>query len=344
MEEITQVGIDLGKHVYQVCGMDASGKPVFQRQMKAPRLMEFMARLKPCLVGMEACGGAHHWVEKLESLGHDARMMSPQFVRPYVKSNKSDYHDAEAICEAVGHPTMRFVPYKTPERRALQQVHRLRQLQVRYRTQLGNQIRGFLREYGIVLPQGLTVVRREVPDIASDMENGLPALARALLWKQYHLLVQAHEEVSGLTAMLEHESQQNPLCRRLRTMPGVGPVIATALVAAVGDARVFRNGREMAAWTGLVPRQSSTGGRTRLLGISKRGDRYLRSLLVHGARSALRTAHKGEQTPLKKWALEVKKNRGSNIATVALANKMVRIAWALLQRDDYYRADHVKAT
>lgn len=339
MEEISRIGIDLGKHVYQVCGVNGAGEPVLQQQMKAPRLMELMSRLKPCLVGLEACGGAHHWVDKLESLGHDARMMSPQFVRPYVKSNKSDFHDAAAICEAVGRPTMRFVPHKTKERRALQQVHRTRQLQVRLCTQLGNQMRGFLREYGIVLPLGLHVVRREVPDIASDTSNGLPSMTRWLLWKQYESLVRAREEVAGLTSLLEHESKHNPLCRRLLAVPGFGPITSTALVAAVGDARVFASGREMAAWIGLVPRQASTGGRTVLLGISKRGDRYLRALLVHGARSVLRTAHLGQRTRLKERALALKKNRGSNIATVAIANKMARTAWALLRRDDYYRAD-----
>lgn len=341
MEEISRIGIDLGKHVYQVCGVNGAGEPVLQEQMKAPRLLELMARLKPCLVGLEACGGAHHWVEKLESLGHDARMMSPQFVRAYVKSNKSDFHDAAAICEAVSRPTMRFVPYKTPERRALQQVHRTRQLHVRLCTQLGNQMRGFLREYGMVLPVGLHVVRREVPDIASDAENGLPSITRALLWKQYETLVRASEEVISLTSMLEYESKHNPLCRRLLAMPGFGPITSTALVASVGDARVFRSGREMAAWIGLVPRQKSTGGRTVLLGISKRGDRYLRALMIHGARSVLRTAHKGQRTRLKEQALKLKKNRGSNIATVAIANKMARTAWALLRRDDHYRADQV---
>ena len=340
MEEISRVGIDLGKRVHQVCGVNGADEPVLQRQMRGPRLMELMARLKPCLVGLEACGGAHHWVDELKSLGHDARMMSPQFVRAYVKSNKSDFHDAAAICEAVGRPTMRFVPHKTKERRALQQVHRTRQLQVRLCTQLGNQMRGFLREYGIVLPLGLHVVRREVPDIASDAANGLPSMTRWLLWKQYDSLVRASEEVESLTSLLEQESKGNPLCRRLLAVPGFGPITSTALVAAVGDARVFRSGREMAAWIGLVPRQASTGGRTVLLGISKRGDRYLRALLVHGARAVLRTAHLGRRTRLKERALALKKNRGSNIATVAIANKMARTAWALLRHDDYYRAEH----
>ena len=336
MEEITRVGIDLGKHVYQVCGMDGSGSVVLQRQVKSPRLMELMVRLKPCLVGMEASCGAHYWVEKLSELGHDVRMMSPQFVRPYVKSNKSDYHDAEAICEAVSRPTMRLVPYKTKERRALQQVHRSRQAMVGVRTQLANQLRGFLGEYGIVLPQGLAVVKREVPAIASDPERELPGQFRALLCMQHEMLMRVDEQVADLTAMLERESKENPLCERLMSIPGFGPIVSTAMVAAVGDGWAFSNARQMSAWIGVVPRQASTGGRTMLLGISKRGDRYLRALLIHGARAVLRTAHKGEQTRLKQWALDVKRRRGANIATVAVANKLARIAWAVLRHDERY--------
>lgn len=341
MKEITRVGIDLGKHVYQVCAMDAAGAVVFQRQVKAPRLMELMARIEPCRVGMEASCGAHHWVEKLSELGHDVRMMSPQFVRPYVKSNKSDYHDAEAICEAVSRPTMRFVPYKTKERRALQQVHRSRELALRRRTQLVNQLRGFLREYGIVLPQGRAVVMREAPAIASDPERDLPGSFRALLCMQHQALLQVHQEVEDLTAMLERESKQNPLCERLMSIPGIGPIVATALVASVGNGWAFSNARQMSAWIGVVPRQSSTGGRTKLLGISKRGDRYLRALLIHGARAVLRTAHKGERTRLKGWAMDVKRRRGPNIATVALANKLGRIAWAVLRHDERYCDDRL---
>ena len=336
MTKVTRVGIDLGKHVYQVCGMDASGAVVFQRQVKAPRLMELMSRIEPCLVGMEASCGAHHWVERLRELGHDVRMMSPQFVRPYVKSNKSDYHDAEAICEAVSRPTMRFVPYKTKERRALQQVHRSREAALRRRTQLANQLRGFLGEYGIVLPQGRAVVMRAVPAIASDPERELPGSFRALLCMQHQALLQADEQVADLTAMLVRESKENPLCERLMSIPGIGPIVSTALVASVGNGWAFSSARQMSAWIGVVPRQVSTGGRTRLLGISKRGDRYLRALLIHGARAVLRTAHTGERTRLKEWALDVKRRRGPNVATVALANKLGRIAWAVLRHDERY--------
>lgn len=336
MKKITRVGIDLGKHVYQVCGMDASGTVVLQRQLKVPRLMELMTRIEPCRVGMEASCGAHHWVEKLSELGHDVRMMSPQFVRPYVKSNKSDYNDAEAICEAVSRPTMRFVPYKTKERRALQQVHRSREAMVGLRTQLSNQLRGFLGEYGIVLPQGLSVVMREVPEIASDPERDLPGEFRALLCMQHKALMQADEQVADLSAMLVRESKENPLCERLRSIPGIGPMVSTALVASVGNGWAFGSGRQMSAFLGLVPRQSSTGGRTKLLGIGKRGDRYMRALLIHGARAVLRTAHKGERTRLKEWALDVKRRRGANVATVAVANKLARIAWAVLRHDKSY--------
>lgn len=335
MEEITRVGIDLGKQVYQLCGMDGSGSVVFQRQVKAPGLMKLMSRLKPCLVGMEASCGAHHWVEKLHDLGHDARMMSPQFVRAYVKSNKSDYHDAEAICEAVSRPTMRFVPYKTKERRALQ-IHRSRETMVGVRTRLANQLRGFLGEYGIVLPQGVAVVMREVPAIATDPERALPGDFRALLCMQHQALMQVDEQVANLTAMLLRESKENPLCERLMSIPGIGPLVSTALVASVGSGWAFSSGRQMSAFIGLVPRQASTGGRVVLRGISKRGDRYLRALLIHGARAVLRTAHKGERTRLKEWALDVKRRRGANVATVAVANKLARIAWAVLRHDERY--------
>ncbi len=341
MKKVTRVGIDLGKHVYQVCGMDASGAVVFQRQVKGPRLMELMSRIEPCLVGMEASCGAHYWVERLSELGHDVRMMSPQFVRPYVKSNKSDYHDAEAICEAVSRPTMRFVPYKTKERRALQQVHRSREMALRRRTQLVNQLRGFLREYGIVLAQGRAVVMREAPAIATAPDLDLPGEFRALPCMQHEALMEAHRQVEDLTAMLVRESKENPLCERLLSTPGIGPIVSTALVAAVGNGWAFNSAREMAAFIGLVPRQASTGGRPVLLGIGKRGDRYLRAQLIHGARSVLRTAHKGEQTRLKQWAQDVKRRRHANVATVAVANKLARIAWAVLRDEDRYRDERL---
>lgn len=231
---------------------------------------------------------------------------------------------------------MRFVPYKTRERRALQQVHRSRESALRRRTQLVNQLRGFLGEYGIVLRQGRAVIMREVPAIASDPELDLPGSFRALLYMQHEALLQADEQVADLTAMLVRESKENPLCERLMSIPGIGPIVATALVASVGSGWAFSSGRQMSAFLGLVPRQVSTGGRVVLRGISKRGDRYMRALLIHGARAVLRTAHKGELTRLKEWALDVKRRRGANIATVALANKLGRIAWAVLRRDERY--------
>ncbi len=256
--------------------------------------------------------------------------------RAYVRSNKSDYHDAEAICEAVARPTMRFVPYKTKERRALQQIQRSRETMVGVRTRLANQLRGFLGEYGIVLPQGLAVVMREVPAIATDPERALPGDFRALLCMQHQALMQVDEQVADLTAMLVRESKENPLCERLMSIPGIGPMVSTALVASVGSGWAFSSGRQMSTFIGLVPRQVSTGGRTVLRGISKRGDRYLRALLIHGARAVLRTAHKGERTRLKEWALDVKRRRGANVATVAVANKLARIAWAVLRHDERY--------
>lgn len=255
--------------------------------------------------------------------------MSPQFVKPYVKSNKNDYLDAEAICEAVTRPNMRFVPIKSVEQQALQQLHRARSQAVAQRTAQANQIRGFLLEYGVVVPQGMGLLRRRLPELLEDAENGLPGEVRALLAALGEELRHLDQRVQGFDRQIERQSQQQAACRQLQTIPGIGPLIATALVAAVGNATVFKNGREMAAWLGLVPKQHSTGGRNVLLGISKRGDVYLRTLLIHGARAALRFAEKRTDRH-SQWMARLLQRRGKNVAAVAVANKNVRIAWALL--------------
>ena len=337
MNKITRMGIDLGKNTFHLCAMDRAGHVVLEKRFTRRGLEKFLRAHEPCMVGMEACGGAHHWARTLRGLGYDARLMSAQFVKAYVKSNKNDWRDAEAICEAVGRPTMRYVPVKTVEQQSLQHLHRARSLVVSQRTALANQMRGFLFEYGLVLAQGMGTLLRRVPELLEDADNGLPLAMRELLASEREELVRLDERVKRFDAQLDAFSRDDEACRRLQTIPGVGPKVASALVAAAGDGRAFGTGREFAAWLGLTPRQRSTGGRTMLGGISKRGDRYLRTLLIHGARAALRGAAKREDRR-SRWAVSVHERRGANVAAVALANKTARTAWALLTREQHYHA------
>ena len=338
MSKITRMGIDLGKNTFHLCAMDRRGRVVMAKQFRRRGLEKFLGAHEPCLVGMEACGGAHHWARWLGALGYDARLMSAQFVKAYVKSNKNDWRDAEAICEAVGRPTMRFVPVKTVEQQGVQHLHRARSLVVRQRTALANQMRGMVFEYGLVVAKGIGILRRRVPEMLEDADNALPMAVRELLAEEYRELVRLDERVKWFDAKLDALARDDEACRRLQTLPGVGPKVASALVAAAGDGRAFASGREFAAWLGLTPRQRSTGGRTVLGGISKRGDRYLRTLLIHGARAALRAAAKREDRR-SRWAVSVQGRRGANIAAVALANKTARTAWALLVREHEYRVE-----
>jgi len=333
---IKMVGIDLAKNTFHLHGVDAHGKVVLRKKLSRGKLAAFMANLPPCLVGMEACGGAHDWARKFRTMGHDVRLMSPQFVKPYVKSNKNDMVDAEAICEAVGRPNMRFVPIKGIEQQDIQSLHRAREQAVKNRTAQSNQIRGLLMEYGMVLGKGVATLRKALPDILEDADNGLTPLFRELLYGLSDELRRLEERIAAYDVQIKHLSAQSDICQRLMTIPGVGPMIATALASAVGDAKAFANGREMSAWLGLVPRQCSTGGKPKLLGISKRGDTYLRKLMIHGARSALQFADR-KQDVRSRWAVDVRDRRGKNIAAVALANKMVRSAWVLLSRSEEYK-------
>ena len=336
MNKITRMGIDLGKNQFHVCAMDRTGRVVVHKEFTRRGLEKFVRAHEPCLVGMEACGGAHHWARMLRSMGYDARLMSAQFVKAYVKSNKNDWRDAEAICEAVGRPTMRYVPVKTVEQQSIQHLHRARSRAVGERTALANQIRGFLFEYGLVVRQGVWALLRRVPELVEDADNGLPMAMRELLTREREELVHLDERVKEFDAQLDALAREDERCRRLQTIPGIGPKVASALVAAAGDAREFGSAREFAAWLGLTPRQRSTGGRTILGGISKRGDRYLRSVLIHGARAALRAAANREDRR-SRWAVSVQGRRGANIAAVALANKNARTAWAVLRRElDYH--------
>lgn len=334
MAKISVMGIDLGKRYFHVHGVDAQGAVQVQKRFSRQGLMRWMARCEPCVVGMETCSGANYWARLFRRYGHDARLMSPQFVKPYVKSNKNDSRDAEAICEAVSRPTMRFVAVKTPQQQELQMLHRVRSRLVGRRTALVNQLRGFLLEQGVAVGQGIHVVRRELPSVLEDAQNGLTHSMRQLLAELREELVELDARIDALNQRLEIRSQSEASCRLLRSIPGVGPLTATALVGAV-RASDFRNGRDLAAWAGLVPRQHSTGGQPRLLGISKRGDRYLRMLLIHGARAALRVAHKRDDR-VSRWAVELERRRGRKVATVALANKNARIAWAVMAHEQSY--------
>jgi len=336
MERITVMGIDLAKNVFELCGRDASGGIVLKRQIRRKQLREFVAKLSPGLIGMEACPGSHYWAREFRNMGHEVRWMSPQFVKPYVKSNKSDTAAAEAISEAVTRPTMRFVGIKTVEQQDLLGLHRIRERLIRNRTALMNQIRGLVGEYGIVVAVGEPSLRRELPRFLEDAECGLTPKGREWMAQLYEELKEVAERIEQYEKQIGMEFSSSEICQRLSKVPGVGPITSTAIVATVGDAHVFRKGRELSAWLGLVPRQHSTGGKPRLLGISKRGDKYVRKLLVHGARAVLqRVGEKSDRQS--QWLRKLQATRGTNKACVALANKNARILWALMASGQEYR-------
>jgi transposase len=332
---ITTIGIDLAKNVFQVHGTDERGKAVLGKVLRRAQMMKFFTQLPPCLIGMEACGSAHFWARKLTALGHTVKLMAPQFVKPYVKTNKNDARDAEAICEAVGRPTMRFVAIKSPEQQALLAVHRARQGLVQARTAQGNQIRGLLAEFGCVIPKGRRHLEHHIPEILEDAENGLSGMSRELFARLLEHLRSLDEQVQALERQIKAWQREDAASRRLEQIPGIGPLTASALVASIGDARNFKNGRQLSAWLGLVPRQCSSGGKSTLLGISKRGDVYLRTLLIHGARSVLQRAK-----PAEHWGATLAERSNKNLAAVALANKNARIVWALLAHGRNFQADY----
>lgn len=338
--KITIVGIDLAKNVFQVHGVDERGKAVLKKQLKRHQVLAFFANLPPCLVGMEACGGAHFWGRRLQAQGHTVRLMAPQFVKPYVKGNKHDAADAEAICEAVSRPSMRFVPIKNIEQQAVLSLHRDRQGFVRARTAQANQIRGLLAEYGLIVPQGIHHIARRVPEILEDASNELPDTFRALLARLLDHLKDLDRQIKELELQITQWHRDSELSRRLAAVPGIGPITASALVATVGDAKNFSNGRQLAAWLGLVPKQESSGGKTVLLGISKRGDPYLRTLLIHGARSVLWAAKRRKES-VDRWVQGLLGRRSANVAAVAMANKAARIVWALLAKECQYDPQHM---
>jgi transposase len=331
------IGLDLAKNLFQVHGVDFDGEVVVRKQLKRSQLRRFFANLEPCLIGMEACGGAHYWSRELTGLGHTIRVMAPIFVKPYLKTNKNDRNDAEAICEAVQRPSMRFVQPKTPEQQAVLHLHHARRLLVRQRVALSNHIRGVLSEYGIVLPQGVKAISQSMPALLEDADDGLPMLTRHLLAELkagHDQLIERTERVEGQIKAWHATSR---VSQRLASIPGIGVLTATALAAVVGEGQDFRNGRQLAAYLGLVPRQASSGGKARLLGISKRGDRYLRGLLIHGARTVIyhiRRRLQAGQCGGNAWVEQLLQRCHPNEVAVALANKMARIAWVLLVKNE----------
>jgi transposase len=332
---IKRVGIDLAKSVFQVHGVDSQEKVVLRKQLRRAQLLDYFNKLPPCLIGMEACGGAHYWARELQKLGHTVKLMAPQFVKPYVKSNKNDANDAEAICEAVARPTMRFVAIKTIAQQDIQAIHRIRSELVQQRTAKVNQIRGLLAEYGIVVGRRVDVLQNALPLLLEDAENGLTTDFRALLEGLQQDLTTLNGRVNELDKTIKTLANSNADAERLQQIPGIGPITATALVCAIGNGKQFKRGRDMAAWLGLTPNQHSSGGKERLLGISKRGDAYLRTLLIHGARAVLKVACKKDD-PRSRWLQSLCGRRNKNIAAVALANKNARIAWALLTKKTDY--------
>ncbi len=339
---VTTVGIDLAKNVFSVHGVDAHGKAVLKKTVSRGKLLECFANLPPCIVGMEACTGAHHWARLLRELGHDARIIAPRFVIPYRKNGKNDGNDAEAICEAVSRPAMRFVPVKSSEQQALLCLHRIRQGVVSERTAQINQIRGLLAEFGLIMPKGRYPAQHAIPDILEDAENGLPSLARRLLHDVWQRILQLNQQILAYDREIESLARLCPKAQSLMTIPGIGSITATALLASLGDPRQFHNGRQLAAWLGLTPRQYSTGGKTRLGRITKQGDKYLRTLLIHGTRAVL-AALRDKQDRISCWLRELVARRGYKRAAVALAAKNARIVWAMLTSGEEYRSQAVAA-
>ena len=338
--KLTRIGIDLAKNVFQLHGVDRSGRTVWKRRLKRNQwLKALLDKAEPgCVIGMEACAGAHHWARELQSRGYTVRLIPPQFVKPYVKSNKNDANDAEAICEAMSRPGMRFVAVKSVEQQDIQATHRIRAELMTQRTAKANQIRGLVAEYGLVAPQRLSSLRAAIPCWLEDAENGLTDHFRSLLHGLWSDLLSADDRVLELDRAIERLANNNEVTRRLQQLRGVGPMVATALVATVGTAEQYHKGRQMAAAIGLTPRQHSSGGKDRLFGITKRGDVYLRTLLIHGARAVVaRAKHKDDR--LSRWVTNIATRRHPNVAAVALANKTARTAWAMLRNETNYDPD-----
>ncbi len=338
---IKRIGIDIAKNVFQLHGVNAKEETVLKKKLKRQQFLHFLMTKvnKDCLLAMESCGGSNHWGRELTKAGFTVKLIPAQYVKPYVKRNKNDANDAEAICEAVSRPNMQFVPVKTIEQQDMQAIHRVRSELVKQRTMKVNQIRGLTTEYGIIAAKGIAQIKKAIPDWLEE-DNGLSSLFREILSDLYQQLKKLDEQVKHYGEKLKLLSNLSTEASRLLTIPGIGPLTATALVAAVGDGKQFKRGRSMSAWLGLTPRQHSSGGKDVLLGITKAGDKYLRTLFIHGARAVLsKSANKKDKTSL--WATRLHEHKHMNLAAVALANKNARIAWAILTKGTKFESDYV---
>ena len=340
--QITTIGLDLAKTVFQIHGVDASGKVVVRKALRRAQLLPFFEAIGPCLVGMEACSSGHHWARQLGVLGHTVRLMPPTYVKPYVKRGKNDAADAEAICEAVTRPTMRFVPVKTMDQQAVLMLHRTRSLLMRQRTMAVNALRGHLAEFGLIAAQGARALGDLIKEVFADGATHMPELARTALAPIVALIRQLQAQVKAIDGELLAWHRSNAASRRLETIPGIGFITATAIAATVTEPSHFSSARQFAAWLGLVPRQNSSGGKERLGSISKMGDRYIRTLLVIGATSVMRYARSKTATGAQ-WVNALLARRPPRLVSVAVANKTARIAWAVLARGEIYRAPQLAA-
>lgn len=336
MEKITTIGLDLAKSVFQVHAVTAGGQIVVRRALRRSQVLEFFRNTEPCLVGMEACGSAHYWANAIGELGHNVKLMPPAYVKPYVKRSKTDAADAEAICEAVTRPTMRFVPIKTPEEQAAGTVLKTRELFVRQRTQTANAMRAHMAEFGIIAATGMTSIVKLTAILRGNENSHLPSSARAALLEMAEQIEALTDKINDLETKIVSAVKGDEVARRLMTIPGVGPIIAASIRAAVPDPAAFRTGRDLAAWIGITPRANSSGGKERLGGISKQGNKQLRTLLVVGATSILKQARRGVKLPA--WVVSLIGRRPYKVAAVALANKMARTIWALLVKGGTYQS------
>lgn len=343
--ELRIVGIDLAKRTFQIHGADARGRPLFKKRLSRARLPEFLAQLPQTTIAMEACASAHYWARMCRDFGHDVRLVPPQYARAYVKTHKNDPADAAAIVEAASRGTMRFVPLKSEEQQSVQALHRVRERLKRNRTALGNEIRGLLGEFGVVFPVTLIRLRKELDALLVDPGSRLPAMMVDLLQGLRRDLAYLDGRIEDVEATLKALNRQSEACRRLMTIPGIGHLNASAFVAAIGRGDQFRCGRDLACWLGLVPKQRSSGGRERLLGISKRGDSYLRRILIHGARAHVsKVAHRKEhpRNQFEKWIVALLERKHVNIVVVAVANKLARIIWAVLHHQTSFFSPPVR--
>ena len=334
---IETLGVDIAKTVFQLHGVSRKGRVVLKRRVMRDQLLAVIAQIEPCTIAIEACTGAFYWQRKFEALGHKVRIISPQYVKPFVRRQKNDGNDAEAICIAARQAHMRFVPPKTVEQQDIQALHRARQRMVNHRTAVVSQIRGLLLDRGFAFPKSITRARRMIPEILGDIDNELTPLAREAIGELHDLFLDLDRRIASFDKKIDRVFRSNEACQRIAKIKGIGPKTATAIIAAIGDGAEFKNGRHLSAWVGLVPRQHSSGERTTLLGISKRGSQHLRSLLVHGARAVVRTAAR-KADPFNTWVNQLHQRRGFNRATVAVANKNARIIWAVLRSGECYHA------